>query len=362
MPHSAPHVLDPRDPQARSDLALWLAVQRSYALSPGPAFAALRAGADPRSLPDRLPERPPGDAAPPERALRLLARSGAALIPCVSPAYPERLARIADPAPVLGVIGDVDALSAPAIAVVGARAATSYGRSVARSLAGELARAGLVIVSGLAHGVDAEAHRAALAAGGRTVAVQACGPEQVYPAAHRRLAAEIAGQGAVVCELPPGARPRRAYFPLRNRLIAGLCRAIVVVEARERSGSLTTARHAASQGAEVFAVPGPITAPTSAGTHRLLCEGAWPALSGAQVLEALSLPGHPPAPAAREPEAASLSPQARTLLARLSRAPATRDELLRALPGTPDLPLLLMELELAGRVARDRDGRFRVEA
>jgi len=351
-------VFDARDPQAEPGLSHWLALQRALALSPAAAVEALRVRPDPRAVLAALPDRSPPDALPLPEALRRLAHANARLVPWGSPRYPWRLARIADPAPVLAVRGDVALLSAPAIAVVGSRAATAYGRSVARTLAGELAQAGLVIVSGLAHGIDAEAHRAALDAGGRTVAVQACGPDLVYPAAHRGLAAQIARQGAVVTELPPGARPRRGYFPLRNRIIAGLALALLVVEARERSGSLITARHAADQGADVFAVPGPITAPTSAGTNRLLRQGAWPALSARDMLELLALPGRPAAP----PALTTSSEAGRALLAVLERAPATRDELLRALDAPERLASALLELELAGRIARDRDGRFRILA
>lgn len=356
-------VLDPRDPRAEPALTHWLALQRALALAPQAAVDALRADPDPRRALGAAEDHAPSDAAPAAEARRRLLRSGAVLVPWGTPAYPPRLARISDPAPVLSVQGDVSALHAPAVAVVGSRAASAYGRSVARELAGGLAAAGLVVVSGLAHGIDGEAHAAALEAGGRTVAVQACGSDHVYPARHRRLARRIAGQGAVVTELPPGARPRPAYFPLRNRLIAGLARALLVVEARERSGSLVSVRHALAQGAEVFAVPGPITSPASAGPNRLLAEGAWPALSVEQVLAVLALPGAPAAPAGP-----ALPAAAERVLAALHESPAGPDELARRLSGEGDLPegsdlsLALLELEIAGRVARDRDGRFRVLA
>ena len=189
------------------------------------------------------------------------------------------------------------ALAAPCVAIVGPRAPTAYGRVVARALARALASAGLVVVSGLARGVDAEAHEGALDAGGRTIAFQACGPERVYPAEHRRLAARIAASGAVVSELPPGTPPRAPHFPLRNRLISGLSLAVVVVEAREQSGTLVTARHAAEQGVDVLAVPGPIDAPTSRGTNRLLRDGAKPLLDVRDVLDAIGIRVQPPAAA-----------------------------------------------------------------
>jgi len=355
-----PLVLDPRDPAAAAAVADWLALQRGLALAPQVAVDALRRwGWDPRAALAAAPDAAPADAEPLARAHALLARAGAVLVPYVSPAYPWRLAQIPDPAPVLAVIGDVSALSAPAVAVVGSRAATSYGRRVTRRLAGDLARAGLVIVSGLAHGIDAEAHRAALDAGGRTVAVQACGPDRVYPAAHRRLARQIAETGAVVTELPPGARPQRAHFPLRNRLISGLSRALLVVEARDRSGSLITVRHALDQGIDVFAVPGPVDAPTSAGPNRLLRDGALPALGAEDVLDVLALAPGPAAP--REEPPSAVSPAARALLEVLARGPASRDELARALGHAPGaIAPAVLDLELEGRIARDRDGRLRI--
>jgi len=357
-----PLALDPRDPAAAPRLLAWLALQREGALAPRATLEALqRAAGDPRSALAAIRGRSGAlrGAPPLQRARELLVRSGARVLPYVSAAYPWWLARIDDAAPVLSVIGDPSVLSAPAVAVVGARAATGYGRSVARRLGGDLARAGLVIVSGLAHGIDSEAHRGALDAGGRTIAVQACGPDVVYPAAHRKLAQRIAGSGAVVTELPPGVRPQRAFFPLRNRLISGLARGLVVVEARERSGSTTSVRHALHQGIEVFAVPGPVDAPTSDVPNRLLCEGACPARGAEDVLEALALAAPEPAPAGSPaPEAGSKT--AGALLARLSQGPASRDELQRALAlPARSLSLAVLDLELAGRIARDRDGRFR---
>jgi DNA processing protein len=218
------------------------------------------------------------------------------------------------------------------------------------------------VVSGLARGVDAAAHEGALEAGA-TLAFQACGPDRLYPPEHRRLAGRIARRGAVVSELPLGTPPRPAYFPLRNRLISGLAEAVVVVEARERSGSLVTARHAAEQGTDVYAVPGPITAPTSRGPHRLLRDGAIPLTTPEDLLEDLKLR---PAPGGgahvllrQSPAAAPADPLARAVLAALEDAPLTRDELARRL-GSPvgALRAALSMLELEGRVTEDRDGRL----
>ena len=205
--------------------------------------------------------------------------------------YPPLLARIPDPPPSLWVRGDADpgVLAGTALAIVGARACSGYGRAVARMLASGAAKAGAVVVSGLARGIDGEAHRGALAAAGRTVAVLGCGVDRDYPAAHSELArAIVAGGGLVVSEYEPGIEPAPWRFPARNRIIAGLAAATVVVEARERSGALITADFALEDGREVLAVPGEITSALSAGTNALLRPGAAPAPSVADVLEALA--------------------------------------------------------------------------
>lgn len=185
----------------------------------------------------------------------------------------------------------------PAVAVVGARACTGYGNQAAGQLAAELARAGAVVVSGAALGVDGAAHRGALAVGGLTVAVLACGIDRSYPATHAALIQAIGQRGAVLAELPPGTSPTRFRFLARNRLIAALGQATVVVEAAGRSGSLVTARLAAELGRAVFAVPGPVTSRQSTGTNQLLCDGATPAVAGPQILAELGLDPSPIAPA-----------------------------------------------------------------
>jgi DNA processing protein len=352
-------VLDPGDPtpQARAAAAAWLALQRALALRP--REAALRLARSPREALAGA-----GSSLRDEEELALLARLGVRGLPLLSPRYPARLRRLADPAPLLWVQGSVEALSRPGVAIVGPRAPTAYGCAVARALGRALAGAGLVVVSGLARGVDAEAHAGALDAGGLTVAFQACGPDRVYPRAHRGLAARIAERGAVVSELPPGAAPKGPHFPLRNRLISGLSLAVVVVEARQRSGSLVTARHAADQGVEVLAVPGPIDAPTSRGTNRLIRDGARMLLDVRDVLEAIGAEVRVPAPpVAADAAAPGLSPLAREILVRLARGPESRDALSRGLRRAPEaLAAALHELELAERVAEDRDGRLRSRA
>ena len=202
-------------------------------------------------------------------------------------AFPALLAAIHDPPPQLYLrgSGEVSLLELPAVAIVGARACSSYGRSVARSLARELAAAGLVVVSGMARGIDGEAHRGALDASGRTVAVLGCGVDRDYPAAHAELARRICENGLVVSEYEPGVEPAPWRFPARNRIIAGLCRATLVIEARERSGALITADFALEEGRDVLAVPGEITSSLSGGTNALLRLGATPVTCAADVLE-----------------------------------------------------------------------------
>jgi DNA processing protein len=269
-------------------------------------------------------------------------------------AFPSLLAAIHDPPACLHLrgSGDPGLLQEPAVAIVGARACSSYGRSVTRSLARELAGAGLVVVSGMARGIDGEAHRGALEAGGRTVAVLGCGVDRDYPAAHAELARRICEHGLVVSEYEAGVEPAPWRFPARNRIIAGLCRATVVVEARERSGALITADFALEEGRDVLAVPGEITSSLSAGTNALLKLGAAPVACAADVLESYDLV----APSRRAP---SLGPTAETLLARLRESALTGDELARASGVDPgESAAALTALELAGQVTVE-DGVYR---
>jgi DNA processing protein len=201
--------------------------------------------------------------------------------------YPRLLAQIDDPPGVLFVRGSLEPCDALAVSIVGARHATAYGRRVAHQLAGALARAGYTVVSGLARGIDAAAHRGALDAGGRTLAVLGSGVLSVYPPEHADLAVEVARQGAVISEVPPLASPQPGAFPSRNRIVSGLAIGTVVVEAADRSGALITARLAGEQGREVFAVPGPIDSRMSRGCHKLLRDGARLVESVDDILEEL---------------------------------------------------------------------------
>lgn len=290
------------------------------------------------------------------------------------PGFPSRLAEIAVPPIALEVAGDTD-LATPAVAVVGSRRATPYGIAVAEQLAAGLAEAGLVVVSGLARGVDAAAHRAALAAGGRTVAVLGSAHDSLYPPEHRELARACRDSGAVLTEFPPGTRPLPHHFPRRNRIIAGLTLGTLVVEAAERSGSLATARHAVDSGREVFAVPGPIGSETSAGCHALIRLGATLVTGVADILEELGLPSgfagrgaESRDAASREPERPSPRPgpgsQAARLLDALRKRPSGVD--LDTLLGGTDLPVpvalaAISELERRGLVRRFPGGFLRAE-
>lgn len=203
--------------------------------------------------------------------------------------YPHRLKEIDQPPPVLYVRGTLGEQDEWAVAVVGTRHVTAYGRQVAEEVSGTLARSGVTVVSGMARGVDTFAHQAALNAGGRTIAVLGCGVDVVYPPENRRLAAQIVEHGALISDYPLGAAPESQNFPPRNRIISGISRAVIVVEAGVTSGALITASFAVEQGRDVFAVPGSILAPQCQGTNRLIRDGAAPLISPQDVLEALNL-------------------------------------------------------------------------
>ncbi len=261
--------------------------------------------------------------------------------------FPALLAQLHDPPRRRHVRGEASGgRDRPAVAVVGARSCSAYGAHVARTLSRDLAAAGVVVVSGLARGVDAEAHRGALDAGGTTVAVLGCGIDRDYPARHAELARRIvAGGGLVLSEYEPGVEPAPWRFPARNRVIAGLALATVVVEARERSGALITADFALELGREVFAVPGEITAALSAGTNRLIRQGAAPLLGSEDVLTALGLEVAPPS-------LVEVTDAAARVLALLADAPRGQDELVRASGlAASAIAAALVELELAGLAA-----------
>lgn len=269
----------------------------------------------------------------PDAELEACQRAGVTVTPRGSDGYPPPLEDIPDPPSLLYLRGSYEPGDALAIALVGSRKCTPYGMRVAERLAASLARVGLTVVSGLARGVDAAAHRGALKAGGRTLAVLANGLGQIYPPEHDRLAEEIAGAGAVVSEMPMGQGPLAGLFPQRNRLISGLCLGVVVVEATPRSGSLSTAHHAMEQNREVFAVPGPVDSLASQGCHRLIRDGARLVETVDDILEELGplvreVRRAPEEPAVRHPAELTLSDLERSVLGKLDDRPKAVDELI----------------------------------
>jgi DNA processing protein len=283
-----------------------------------------------------------------------LADRGIAFVGRREPEYPALLRELHDAPPGLFLRGSggTALLVSRAVAVVGARACSSYGSLVARLLGRELAAAGVLVISGLARGVDGEAHRGALEAGGLTLAVLGCGVDRDYPAAHSQLAGRIRERGLTVSEYAPGVEPAPWRFPARNRLIAGLAAATVVVEARERSGALITADLALEAGREVFAVPGEITSALSVGTNALLRLGATPLTASRDVLEALGVE-------APEPDETQIGEMPARVLSVLAREPAGVDELVRGTGlDAAAVAKALAELELAGIVA-EAEGLYR---
>ncbi len=278
---------------------------------------------------------------------------GVRTIGCGDDGYPENLKRLAHMPPVLFVRGEIRAEDATAAAVVGTRMPSHYGRQVAEKLGRELAQHGVTIVSGLARGVDTFAHKGALDGGGRTVAVLGCGVDVYYPPENRRLYDAISAQGAVVSEFSLGVEPLAMNFPKRNRVVSGLSRAVVAVEAGEKSGVLNTVAWAIDQGRTVFAVPGNITSQQSLGINRLLKGGARPLLSVDDVLQELGV-----AKRAEERSKVEVAADEKPVLDFLTAEPAHVDEICEGL-GIPMAGLLsvLMQLELKGLV-RQLPGKY----
>lgn len=264
----------------------WMALSL-LPVSPGALRKALEAsGGDPDTALTHLTPQPAILKRQAEELRPRLEKAQITVLTRGDPAYPSLLEEIDDPPPVLYVRGDLVDADDPAVAIVGSRRASPYGLAMARILARDLAEGGVTVISGLARGIDAAAHGGALAAtGGRALAVLGSGPDVIYPPEHRRLAAAVARRGALLSEFPPGTPPLPRHFPWRNRIISGLARGVVVVEAAIGSGSLITARLALDQGREVYAVPGPVTAPGSHGTHDLLRQGARLTTSAADVVD-----------------------------------------------------------------------------
>jgi DNA processing protein len=363
-------------------LAAWLRLERTKGVGPRGALALLAAFGSPEAIfsadmaslcahvsPAQaraiLQPASSDTARLVEATLRWLDAPGRHVLALGEPGYPALLANIPDPPLLLYINGRVELLASPGLAIVGSRNASTQGKANALAFAEALSGAGLCIVSGLALGIDAAAHEGALdgaahRAGGGTIAVIGTGPDLVYPARNRALAGRIAHEGCIVSEYPVGTPPLPGNFPKRNRIISGLAAGVLVVEAAAQSGSLITARQAAEQGRDVFAIPGSIHAALSKGCHILIREGARLVDSAADVLEAMAL-----SPLAR-PECVCPSapvqapaPDDEALLAALGHDPVEPDTLLATLGGTPgELSTRLLMLELAGMVERLPGGRL----
>lgn len=299
------------------------------------------------------------------------AQPGNYIITLADPDYPRLLLEIPDPPSLLYIKGRPELLNRPALAMVGSRNATPQGLQDAERFAAALAAQGYTIISGLALGIDGAAHRGALAASGDTVAVIGTGADRIYPSRHRDLALAIAKQGAIISEFPLGTPPVAHNFPSRNRLIAGLCRGCLVVEAAVESGSLITARLAAEQGREVFAMPGSIHSPLAKGCHRLIKQGAKLVETAQDILEELGIPrpsvvpknqsGGSSAAQTSPPEASEEAAETTetTVIAALGHAPSTLDQLItRTGLTTEALYAILVALELADKIACLPGGRY----
>ncbi len=270
------------------------------------------------------------------------------------PAFPAMLGTIPEAPTILFAKGDTSLLQRPAVAIVGSRVHSRYGEEVCRHFATGLARAGVVIVSGMARGLDAVAHHACLDVGGPTVGVLGNGLGVVYPASNRALYERVEATGCLLTEFPPGERPSAGSFPRRNRLISGLARVTLVVEARERSGALITVDCALGQGRDVFAVPGPITSPGSGGCNRLIQQGATPALALEDLLDAFGIDAAPP------PEQLAVSDRDARIMRVLDRGGQSPDDVALALDcSVAEALSALTDLELRGAVTCEPGRVFR---
>jgi DNA processing protein len=293
-----------------------------------------------------------------DRELHALGKVGARLVTWRDEEYPPNLKQIYDPPPLLYLMGSLHPRDRQAVAVVGSRYPTTYGRLFAERIARGLSQRGIAVVSGLARGIDSSAHHGSLTAGGRTIGVLGCGIDITYPPENRKLFDEVAAQGAVLSEFPLGTPPDSDHFPMRNRVISGISLGVVVVEATLRSGSLITARFALDQGREVFAVPGNADSARSAGTNRLIREGAKLVMRAEDILEEISLP-FPPAAAGEAPEQPRLTEEEARVYSVLGGESMHIDRVM-ALSGlsSPRVSAALLSLELAGHVRQLPGMRF----
>ena len=323
------------------------------------AEAAL--AADRQKLPPfaRQARDAPETTRPLEEVLAIARRIGVLATGYGLPGFPDHLNHLHHPPPLLFLRGDPSLLHAPAVAVVGSRRASEYGRGMARSMGEGLARAGVAVVSGLALGIDGAAHRGALAAGGGTIAVLGCGPDVAYPPSHGRLFRDILEKGLVVSEFLPGEAPLPHHFPRRNRLIAGLAEAVVVVEAARKSGALITVEHALEIGRDVFAVPGTVGRPQSEGANALIRDGAGLVSNAHDVLLGIGLADALPDPRSRDRAPSGLDARQRALWDALEAEPGHIDLLARrARLDVATAAATLSVMEIHGWVRRAPGLRF----
>jgi DNA processing protein len=313
-----------------------------------PSEGLLTAGLPPKVVENFITVRKQIDL---DRVMKNLEAKGVKVLTIQDSDYPRRLKEINQPPPVLYIKGSVNVEDDWAVAIVGTRRVTPYGRQVANEIAQFLAQNGVTVVSGLARGVDAIAHQSAIRAGGRTIAVLGSGVDVIYPPEHSRLAGEISAQGAILSDYALGTKPDGINFPPRNRIISGLSLATIVVEAGETSGALITAEFAVEQGKEVFAVPGSILTPQSEGTNRLIEQGARPLLKMSEILDVLKLEQIPEKHNNRKQF--PLNPTETKLLHSLSQDPVHVDEVSRN-SGLPisEVSATLTMLELKGMVSQ----------
>ena len=287
--------------------------------------------------------------------------SGAGLVAITEPDYPEKLKNISDPPPFLFFKGNLDVFDKPSLAIVGSRRPTDYGRRITSGLAGQLASMGVLIVSGLAYGIDAIAHQAALEAGGKTAAVFGCGLDYIYPPAHSALASRIIESGSLLSEFPKGTRPERFNFPVRNRIISGLTDGVLVVEAAEKSGALVTANLALEQDREVLAIPGNIESKFSYGPNDLIKQGAVPVTTIDDIMT--NFRWHKSEVSSRsERDLSILTAKERALLDHITVQPIHIDELGRKSGLSPaGSSELLLNLEIKGFIMR-KPGNYVIKA
>ncbi len=343
----------------------WLRLIRSRRVGPLTFVRLVREHGSATAALDALPdiaaasgerEYQPCTMAEAEREYALATAHGARLLCLGNADYPSQLARIDDAPPILWHVGKVDIYQRPAVAIVGARSASSTGRRMARTLAKDLSDAGYVVVSGLARGIDAEAHAASLVGG--TIAVQAGGVDHIYPQENTELAQNITDTGSRLSEMPMGMQPISRHFPRRNRIISGLSLAVVVVEGAARSGSIITARDALDQGREVMAVPGSPIDGRSRGCNLLIRDGATLVQSAEDIMEVLGSPTPADVSSTLPPDLTEMDASLpRRLLELLGPTPTPEDELIRLLQCPPrQVVTTLSQLELENRISRELGG------